>query len=89
MKTERTTFCLEIPVNDPEKMELFNELMGELQDAQIREAKGLAKELGVSEACAFDIQYLRGRSRWTSEAESELIRRDQAGEELPNIMEWP
>jgi len=49
----------------------------------------IATELGVSDQCATDIWYLRSRARWTQRAEDELVRRDKAGEPLPNICEWP
>ncbi len=82
-------FCVEIPVNDPAAMNEFNKAMDELQEAQYEYIKAEAVELGVSEHCASDIVYLRSRSRWTQEAEDELIRMDKAGEALPNIFEWP
>jgi hypothetical protein len=83
------TFSIEVPANDPEKMAEFQKVMDEIQDAQYKYIKDEAAKLGVSEACASDIVYLRSRSRWTLEAEAELIRRDKAGESLPNIYEWP
>jgi hypothetical protein len=42
-------------------------------DQYLDDARALAKELSVSEACATDVQYLRSRHRWTPELERELI----------------
>lgn len=54
-----------------------------------KEIRTLAEGLGVSVTCAGNIWYLRTRSRWSQEAEDELIRMDKAGEPAPNINEWP
>lgn len=83
------TFSVEIPVNDPAAMKRFQKFMDEYADAMNNYIAETATKLGVSEGCASDIIYLRGRSRWTQAAEDELVRRNKAGEPAPNIMEWP
>jgi hypothetical protein len=55
-------------------MNALNEAMDDWQDELNNYIKELAKELNVSERCAGDVWYLRGRSRWTQEKENELIR---------------
>lgn len=44
------------------------------------EAEQLAKNLKVSLTCAYDILYLRTRSRWTQKLENELIQANKNGE---------
>ena len=83
-------YCIEFAGSGIEAVEdKFNEVMNAMQDAHIEYEQKIAAELSVSETCASNIVYLRSRSRWTQEAENELIRRDKAGEPAPNIMEWP
>ena len=60
-------------------MDALNEAMDAWHDAQEQECREIAKTLGVSDATAGAIQYLRTRSRWTPEKEEELIARDKAG----------
>lgn len=76
---ESKSFVVEIPVNDPEKMEAFQEAMNAYQDELVKYISDLAKKLGVSEMTAQNIWYLRGRSRWRQETEDRLICADQAG----------
>lgn len=84
------TFCLELDPNmSQEDWDKFNEDMDKVNQALVEEAIEISKKLGISEDCALDIQYLRTRSRWTQEAEDELVRMDKAGEERPNIYDWP
>jgi hypothetical protein len=67
------TFSMQVPINDPEKMKEFQELMNRLNDETNAYTLALAKELGVSDACAMDIVYLRTRSRHTPQLEQKLI----------------
>lgn len=52
------------------------------------EIETLKQEAGVSDSCAADIIYLRGRSRWTPELEARLIKEHNDGKVI-NIMAWP
>ena len=82
------TFAVQIPVDDPQKMEQFQEMMDEIYDETYRYITDLADKLNVSEACASDIVYLRNRSRWTPELEQLLIQLHKEGTP-PNIFEFP
>lgn len=73
------TFCVNIPINDPEAMDKFQEVMNSWQDEMVKYENSLAKELGISTMTASAIVYLRGRSRWTQEKEDHLIQLDKAG----------
>ena len=79
MHPETKVFALDIPVNDPEKMEEFNKVMVKYQDAVVEHVTKLAKELGVREGTAQNIWYLRSRSRWSQNLEDRIIKADQAG----------
>lgn len=81
------TFVVEIPVDDPEKMDKFQEAMDKVQDETNDYIRQLAIDLGVSEWCAMDVFYLRSRSRWTQELEDKLIRLYQEGNP-PNMCEF-
>ena len=70
---KQQTFCVEIPVNDPEAMESFHKAMDEYQDEMIKYQESLGKELGIDGFYAGDIIYLRSRSRWNQELENRLI----------------
>ena len=65
----------------------LNEAMIKVQDAWVEESKKLASSLGVSDACACDIMYLRSRSRHTQELEDKLIELHKNGTP-PNMMEF-
>lgn len=80
-------FSMEVPVNDPQKMEEFQELMNRINDETCAYTLALAKELNVSDACAMDIVYLRTRSRHTPELERELIELYAKGTP-PNICDF-
>tara|TARA_B100000925_G_C21849201_1_gene405023 strand:- start:191 stop:487 length:297 start_codon:yes stop_codon:yes gene_type:complete len=73
----------EIPVNDPEKMAQFQELMNQGQDLLVEHIKELGGELGLSYSDASSIYYLRTRSRWTQELEDRLIQANRAGHSIP------
>ena len=62
------SFSVEVPVNDPATMKRFQNFMDEYADAMNNYITETATKLGVSEGCASDIIYLRGRSRWTQAA---------------------
>ncbi len=84
------SYCIELTqeiLNDPDKMELFQELMNKHAEATNKYIKDLAEELQVSETCAADVVYLRTRSRWTFELEMELMSLHAAGIP-PNINEY-
>lgn len=51
----------------------------ESQEHMVAEEKRIAEEFGVSNETASAIHYLRFRSRWTQEKETELIERDKSG----------
>ena len=48
----------------------------------------LAKELNCSKSCAMNVWYLRQRSRWTQDLETQLIEMDKQGIQ-PNMNEFP
>ncbi len=81
------TFVAEIPLNDPAKMEEFQQVMNAIHDETNEYIQNLAKELGVSEGCAADVWYLRTRSRHTPELEQILIELHKAGTP-PNMCEF-
>jgi hypothetical protein len=61
--------------------------MDALADALLEEVEQFALDNNVTTACATDVLYLRGRSRWTEELEKQLIALHKAGTP-PNIMEF-
>ena len=73
MSNDLTAFSVEMPLNDPEAMKQFNDAMDDLYMATLDYIRELAKDLDITETCAFDVYYLRGRSRWSEELEAELI----------------
>lgn len=81
-------FVIDIPgiTATQEQKDAFNKLMDAWQEAMLEEQKNIAQNLNVTLYAAGLIQYLRSRSRWTQEKEDELVRLDQAGEELPNVL---
>lgn len=79
-------FNLEIPT-DSTKMEQFQSLMNDYHDELNAYIQQVARDLGISQACAADVVYLRNRSRHTEELEQELIRLHTIGTP-PNIMEF-
>lgn len=82
MKNE--TFCIDVTNMD---FDSLNEMMGTIHSSYEIEIKKIATELEVSDSCAMDIFYLRGRSRWTQELEDELIELHKNGSP-PNICEF-
>ena len=70
---KNNSFSAEIPINDPEKMEQFTQMMNELQDSYCEEIQQIAQKNNISYECAADVFYLRSRSRWTQELEDEII----------------
>jgi len=93
---EMKSFVAEIPLNDPEKMALLQQMMNEYHDHMNEYAKSISQELGVSEGQADQILYLRGRSRWSQELEDRIIKAHKesgkvvitlAGEEEENLQE--
>ena len=88
MNSEYETFSIEIPVNEPEKMKAFQELMNNQACEMNQHIREVAEKLGVSEGVAQDIVYLRTRSRWSQEKENHLLALAKAGQPLPNIMDY-
>lgn len=86
MHPKLTSFSVEIPVNDEEKMKDFNEMMGAVHDEQVEYIKTEAEKLGINEADMSLIFYLRTRSRGTQAKEDYLIQLSKDGKELPNVL---
>ena len=88
-----TSFVIDIPVDDKQKMEEFQELMDEYHDEITDYIHNLSIKLGVSEGVARDIWYLRTRSRWTQDLENQIIAAAKAGNPINSIKicngEWP
>lgn len=82
------TFSIQIPIDDKEKMNTFQEVMNQLSKAMINEETRIAKELNCSEWAACDILYLRSRSRWSQELENEILRLDSLGKHPPVLAGW-
>ena len=80
--------AIEIPVNNPEKMDKFQDAMDLWQDEMVNHISDIANKLNISVSCAMDVVYLRSRSRWSQENEDELIRLHSIGK-APNICDWP
>lgn len=59
--------------------EEFNQMLNDSQEFMIEEEKKIKEKFHVSDDTASAILYLRSRSRWTLEKETELIERDHAG----------
>lgn len=76
-----------IKIDENTDMNELQDFLNDVQDETVSYIQELAKELNVSDACAMDVWYLRGRSRHTQELEQELIRLHKAGT-TPNIMEF-
>ena len=88
MHPDFKAFSTEIPIHDEAKMAKFQTAMDSLYDSTNQYIHKLAQDLGITEKCATDVWYLRTRSRWTEELETELIRLHRAGTP-PNIFDWP
>lgn len=84
--TKHESFAIEIPINDPEAMEKFQEAMDDYHDQQYKLVAAEAERLGIPIDPMFDIWYLRSRSRWTQEKEDYLIQLAREGKELPNVL---
>lgn len=61
--------------------------MNSVQDETAKYITKLSEELQVSEACAWDVWYLRSRSRWTQNLENELIQLHKDGNP-PNMCDF-
>lgn len=69
-------FCFNSDQNDADPqadMDEFCSAMNYVQDAWTKEIEELAKTLGITLGATGDVWYLRQRSRWTQEAENEII----------------
>lgn len=86
MHPKLTSFSVEIPVNDEEKMKEFNEMMDTMHDEQMAYIKTEAEKLGINDSDMSLIFYLRTRSRWTQAKEDHLIQLSKDGKELPNVL---
>jgi hypothetical protein len=67
-------FSVEVPVDNPEQMKAFHEMMDAIQEAAILECQSLAKQKKITEGAASDILYLRTRSRWNKQLEDRMMR---------------
>lgn len=85
--TEPQIFSVEIPVHDPQAMEQFQQAMDSYHEELNRYISELAKKMGVSQACAMDVWYLRNRSRWNQELENKLIQLHKDGNP-PNLCDF-
>jgi len=79
MSDRMQTFSIEIPLEDEEKMEKFQEVMDDVVNETNFYIENLATTLGVNERVAADIWYLRTRARWTQELENQIIAAAKAG----------
>lgn len=86
MHPDLNTFSITLPTNDKEKMEEFNKMMDEMQNAQIEYIQIEAEKLDINVSDMSLIFYLRTRSRWTQEKEDYLIQLSKAGKRLPNVL---
>ena len=84
---QQEVFVVDLPIGNSGRMKQFQAFMDEANDAMIKYIQELAKELGVSEACAQDVYYLRSRSRWTKELEQTLIQLHAQGKP-PNMCDF-
>jgi hypothetical protein len=81
----QSTFCIDLL--RVTNWDAFNNLMSDLQDAQVAHARREAEHLEIPLEVAMNVIYLRGRSRWTLAKENKLIALSKQGLR-PNIMEW-
>jgi len=80
------TFTLDLTQNrSKEDWDNLQAVMDKVHNETVDYIQSLAKELNVSEGCAWDVWYLRGRSRHTPELEKELIELYAQGNP-PNIL---
>ena len=79
MHPEYTAFSATIPVNDPEKMQAFQEAMNRHHDELNQHIEGLAIELGINSRDAGSIYLFRTRSRWNQPMEDRLVAAFRAG----------
>lgn len=85
---EHTTVAVDLTkVVENGQMDEFQKAMNDWAEAQNQAVVKLAQQLGVSEACASDVMYLRGRHRWTDELEEALICAHKRGEEV-NVFQF-
>ncbi len=70
-------------MTDEEADKIYEECLLAVQE----DNRALAKELGVSSQCAYDVAYLRTRHRWSEELEKDLIKAHADGVEV-NICDF-
>jgi hypothetical protein len=70
-----------------ENQEDVYKALQEAQELECKHVEGLANELGISYGAAWDVHYLRNRSRWTQDKENKLIELAKQGVGV-NICEW-
>lgn len=68
------TFEIEIPVDDPEAMVEFQTFMNKVQAETDKYVCEMAKDMHIPVLLAYDIWYLRQRSRWTQALEDRILR---------------
>lgn len=72
-----------------EGMLMVQKIMDDSIDYYWKQVDEVMSAFGVSEKYAKSIVYLRSRSRWTPELESQLIQMCRDDEPCPNMCEWP
>lgn len=87
MAKKLQSFCCAIPIDDPAAMAEFQKIMDANAEATNKYILEITKELDVSDSCAMDVVYLRGRSRWTQELENKLIKLHKENKP-PNVYEF-
>lgn len=70
-----------------EDWDKFQEAMDKCAEQEIQIINGIATDLNVTQSCAADILYLRGRSYWTQELEDKLIALHKTGADV-NVFQF-
>lgn len=85
-----SVYCIELTGNDldnPEAMDCIQDLLDAQATSLNKHVANVATSMGISQACAADVVYLRTRNRHTDELEAELIHLHQIGTP-PNMCEF-
>lgn len=92
LKKFKQTGMMEITqedIDDPGTRTVINNLMAKQQRQWGNECLEIAQLYGISDLWAAAVWYLRQRRRWTQELEDRLLEMARAGEDCPNMFEWP
>ena len=76
-------------LDDPGTMRVVDRLLEQQHDSFQERIDTIGDQLELSDGWATAIWYLRTRSRWCQEYEDRLIAMARAGEDTPNMNEWP